>query len=258
MRSYVSSHGRAAWGQFGEGESVKNKYGYYRTVQGVVGECNCIYMYPGTQKHRPVHLDDGTDNGSCGVLLDSISWLHDKLGIATQQGGFRSCQFNNVVASQYDYALGEYIPWHTDANELFGHNALIASVSLDSPGAFVFAPRMGTDFANRWYHKNLAIRKEKQKQGGVRGVLPLFPGDVMIMCGTFQENMMHKTLPVSRITPSIFGDFPAVNPRLKDSLEELLAVMPSIRKRKRSVITFRRIARRIKPTPSSDVPTDVT
>ena len=40
------------------------------------------------------------------------------------------------------------------------------SVSLDSPGAFVFAPRMGTDFANRWYHKNLAIRKEKQKQGG--------------------------------------------------------------------------------------------
>ena len=227
-----------------EQPGAKKKYSYYRTVQGVVGECNCIYMYPGTQKHRPVHLDDGTDNGSCGVLLDSIGWLHDKLGIATQQGGFRSCQFNNVVATQYDYALGQYIPWHTDANELIGHNALIASVSLDSPGAFVFAPRMGTDFAHRWYHKQLAIRKEKQKQGGVRGVLPLFPGDVMIMCGTFQENMMHKTLPVSRITPSIFGDFPAVNPRLKDSLEQILAVMPSIRKRKRSVITFRRIVRR--------------
>ena len=38
-----------------EQPGAKKKYSYYRTVQGVVGECNCIYMSPGTQKHRPVH-----------------------------------------------------------------------------------------------------------------------------------------------------------------------------------------------------------
>ena len=89
---------------------AKNKY-YYKLVQGVIGECSWNYKYPGTQRHPLVHLDEGNDNGSCGVLVDSLGWLHDKLGIATQQGGFRSCQFNNVVASQYDYVLGEYIPY---------------------------------------------------------------------------------------------------------------------------------------------------
>ena len=121
---------------------AKKKYSYYRTVQGVVGECKCSYMYPGTQKHRPVQLDDDTDNGSCGVLLDSSGWLHDKLGIATQHGGFRSCQFNNVVANQYKNGLDQYIPWHTDASEIIGPNPLIVSITLNSPGVFCFAPSL--------------------------------------------------------------------------------------------------------------------
>ena len=119
-----------------------------------------------------------------------------------------------------------------------------ASICLESPGAVAFAPKKSMDFGRLWYHKRAHSAKEKQRVAGVRGVLALFPGDLMITRGTFQENMVQKTLPFSRITPSIIGDFPAVNPRLKDSLEQLLAVMPSIRKRKRSVITFRRIVRR--------------
>ena len=164
------------------------------------------------------------------------------LGKATDQGGFRSCQFNNVVANQYEYGLDQYIPWHTDAYEVIGPNALIASVSLDCPGAFVFAPRMGTNFARRWLHKRRGERgqKQKQKEAGVRGALPLFPGDLMIMRGTFQENMVHKTLRFSRITPSVIGDFPAVNPCLNESLEQLLAVMPGLGKRRRFDITFHR------------------
>ena len=62
----------------------------------------------------------------------------------------------------------------------------------------------------------------------------------VIMCGTFQENMVHKTLRYSRITPSVIGDFPAVNPCLNESLEELLAVMPGLGKRRRFDITFHR------------------
>ena len=99
---------------------------------------------------------------------------------------------------------------------------------------------MGTDFANRWYHKNLAIRKEKQKQGGVQGVLPLFPGDLMIMRGTFQENMVQKTLPLSAITSSTIVDYPAVNPRVKKSLEDLVDAKPNLGKSRRVEITLKR------------------
>ena len=85
----------------------------------------------------------------------------------------------------------------------------------------------------------------------VRGCVALFPGDLMIMCGSFQENMVHKTLQFSHIKPCILEAFPAINPNLKKRLEELVAEMPSLRKRKRTVCTFKRTVRpRVKDTDS--------
>ena len=115
-----------------------------------------------------------------------------------------------------------------------------ASISLESPGVVAFAPRIGTIFARSWYHKKHQGKKENQKVAGVRGVLPLFPGDLMIMCGTFQEYMVQKTLPLSHVTLSTIVDYPAVNRRLKKSLEDLIAVKPDLCKRKRFEITFQR------------------
>ena len=91
------------------------KYAYFRELQAVVGECSyrcrCRELQRVAGKKHPVpHLDEGSDNGSCGVLMDSLGWLHNKLGIATDQGGFRSCQFNSVVANKYEYGLDQYIP----------------------------------------------------------------------------------------------------------------------------------------------------
>ena len=80
---------------------------WYASVQGVVKDTappSC-YGYPGIQHDPVVQLDSGDDNEPCGVLVDSLEWLHDKLGIATHQGGFRSCQFNSVVANKYEYGL---------------------------------------------------------------------------------------------------------------------------------------------------------
>ena len=66
----------------------------------------------------------------------------------------------------------------------------------------------------------------------------------MIMRGTFQENMVHKTLPFSRITPFIIEDFPAINPRLKKSMEELIVKKGGLGKRKRVELEFKRTGRR--------------
>ena len=217
----------------------KYKYAYFRMMEGVVGEWNCKDKYPGTQKHPLVHLDEGSDNGSCEVLVDSLKWLHNKLGIATDQGGFRSCQFNNAVAHQYKHGLDQYLPWNTDASEIFGPNPLIVSITLNSPGVFCFAPNIDMLLQEFSRPPNEFVAFSSS----LRGCVALLSGDLMIMCGSFQENMKHKTLQFSHIKPSILEAFPAINPNLKKRLEQLVAEMPSLRKRKRTVCTFKRTVR---------------
>ena len=143
----------------------------------------------------------------------------------------------------YQNEFDQYIPWHADSciykddkdnvDSIEVYSGIKASISLESPGVVAFARRS-------FYGKNYQRRKENQKLAGVRGALPLFPGDLMIMCGTFQEYMVQKTLPLSRVTLSTIVDFPAVNRRLKKSLEDLIAVKPDFCKRKRVENTFQR------------------
>ena len=56
----------------------------------------------------------------------------------------------------------------------------------------------------------------------MRGVLPFYHGDVMIMCGSFQENFVHKALRNPDITRTVIDSFPAVNTSIRPSVERLL------------------------------------
>ena len=193
-----------------------------------------------------LHGIDG--NNPWKVLADSVNSLHQRFGIANHQGGFSSCQFNEVVACEYQNEFDQYIPWHADSC-IYGdkdsmewmnvYPGMRASICLESPGAVAFAPKKSTEFGRLWYHKRAHSAKEKQRVAGVRGVLALFPGDLMITCGTFHENMVQKTLPLSAITSSTIVYYPAVNLRLKTSLEELVGVKPHLRKRRWALITFK-------------------
>ena len=100
--------------------------------------------------------------------------------------------------------------WHTDASEVIDPNALIASVSLGCPGVLCFSPKFGTPFAEQWYLKNVEKRMQNYRDKGVRGCVALFPGDLMIMCGSFQEHMLQRTLPFSHIKPYILRAFPGL------------------------------------------------
>ena len=75
----------------------------------------CCFGYPRDDHDCAEQLDGIDDNNPCKVLVDSVNWLHEKFGIATHQGGFRSCQFNDIVACEFNYELEQYIPWHTDS-----------------------------------------------------------------------------------------------------------------------------------------------
>ena len=85
---------------------------HYSTIQAVLNECICKYNYEGAAKHIVSQLFQGRDNGVCEVLLKSVEWVNDKLGLE------RSLQFNELVTNEYEHAKQEYTPWHSDTSPL--------------------------------------------------------------------------------------------------------------------------------------------
>ena len=200
----------------------------YSTVQAVTDECLSVGYstvgYSGTAMRPVVNLLDP----KCGVLWEVLQWVHGKIGNPVQGD---KLWFNQVVAIRY--ATGtEYMPWHTDASVLVGRDPMMLSVSVGpAPGALCFAPMRGTEFGRQ----SAAELGEE-----VRGMLPLFPGDVYIVCGSFQENFVHKTLQNAAITLPVIQSYPAVNTSIAPSVEKLLGDLADGVEGPRVVITFSR------------------
>ncbi len=133
--------------------------------------------------------------------------------------------FHQIVGNCYANALSQAIPWHSDQSDLLSHNADIVSVSLGCGGVFCYMPnerQVKSDF-----HKSLSLgktwgtRRQVAIERRLRGCVPLFAGDVLLMCGSFQECMQHKTLRYrpsggacseALRVPSIVGDVTAKHP----------------------------------------------
>ena len=148
-----------------------------------------------------------------------------------------SAKFSGASPSKIASASkNEKTPWHTDSNPLIDPYPTIVSVRLHSGGAFCFAPNYHGSFAgDRWHAKKNAKKKEKQCNAGVRGILPLFPGDLMVMVGSFHKHMVHKTLPCNKITREVIDGYPTVNQLIRASVGRLLEEMENDPQR-RSVI----------------------
>ena len=142
--------------------------------------------------------------------------VNDKLALE------RNLQFNKVVRNQYDIGKQEYVPWHTYKNRLLGRASLIVGLTLGAPGVFCFAPFYGVESASKWNHKCEETKKQRCKEGEVRESVDLWPGDLLLMYGTFQEHMAQKTLKIFRFNQSMFTDFPAANPKVSASWRRLI------------------------------------
>ena len=124
----------------------------------------------------------------CEVLLKSVEWVNDKLGLE------RSLQFNELVTNEYEHAKEEYTPWHSDTSPLLDDEGLIVSVTLGAPGVFCFAPFYGAESAREWFYKTEDHRKQCYVDKCVRGCVALWCGELMSLCGTFGEHIAHKSL----------------------------------------------------------------
>ncbi len=131
--------------------------------------------------------------------------------------------FHQIVGNRYDKTMNQAIPWHSDESALLSSNTDIVSVSLGCGGVFCYMPKQkapgfyrSLQLGGQW-HK----RRQAAIDGHLRGCVPLFAGDVLLMCGSFQECMQHITLPFRSSgracaeavrVPSIVGDVMAQYP----------------------------------------------
>ena len=83
------------------GTKLGSKHKMYSTVQAVLNGCCCKYEYEGVGKHIVNKLYEGTDNGVCQVLLESLEWINHMFGLE------KGLEFNEIVANQYVHNRGE-------------------------------------------------------------------------------------------------------------------------------------------------------
>ena len=95
--------------------------------------------------------------------------------------------------------MNQTIPWHSDQSDLLSRNTDIVSVSLGCAGLFCYMPSEKAQHSD--FHKSLKLgrdwheRRRAAIDSGLRGCVSLFAGDVLLLCGSFQECTQHKTLP---------------------------------------------------------------
>ena len=164
----------------------------YKTIQGTTGHCTCKSRFAGNAKHELYRVAD------VPALKSFEDWVngHDVS---------HNYRVNEVLGNIYSREDDEHINWHDDTDELYQTSTDVLSLSVGSPGVFCFQPRKN-DSDDRLYQvtgaKRLKIKARRQQaiDKGLRGLVPLFSGDLLVMSGNCQYYMQHKTLKFSRLT----------------------------------------------------------
>ena len=222
-------------------KSKGNVRHHYNTVQANTNGCTCKYHYEDFSHNLLFKLPDDR----CNILTVIMDWMRS--GFLDEKDGDL---FNELVTNSYDpneQDARAFIPWHSDQSSVIGDRATILSVSTHSPGAFCFAPKKDSELEARWRSmlSSWETVVQKEMRANVRGVLPLFPGDLMGMWGSAQVHLQHKTLRADHITDAHLMRYPAVNSNIRASVRTLLAWISSHEPTKRGVVTFRKIVNHV-------------
>ena len=205
---------------------------WYRSVQATVDNCMCKYKYEATKRHEVYKVED------IPVLKEMLEWVHSLGDIRLRQ------QFNEILGNVYMRDLDECVTWHSDANTLYSESTDVLSVSGSALGLFCFQPRITGFVADiigkKW---NVVQRDDFFVTHKLRGLVPLFPGDVLLMSGTCQQHLDHETLKFSALKniAAILKAYPATSAISKVLLSDEALYTKECLNPKRTNITLRRI-----------------
>ena len=159
---------------------------------------------------------------------------------------------NEVLGNIYSREDDERINWHDDTDELYQTSTDVLSLSVGSPGVFCFQPRKN-ESDNRLYQALYQVtgaksckkdaRRQQARDKGLRGLVPLFSGDLLVMSGNCQYYMQHKTLKFSRLTDTakVLAAYTATSETAKELLPRVSIKPKNISLVDRGNFTGRRI-----------------
>ena len=167
----------------------------YNTIHAVAGHCMCKSKNANTASHPVFRLNE------VPVLEIVTSWLHEMCQTPPEQ------MFTEIVANDYSYNLDQAMGWHTDKNCLLRKSTDIVSLSIGAPGIFCYQPdvRSAAQFLEFPFGTE---RRNTMIKAGLRGFVPLFSGDILLMSGTFQEYLCHKTLRFTTAAEDVSAKYP--------------------------------------------------
>ena len=147
--------------------------------------CTCKYVYEGNVRN-PLIKTSGVP-----AVSNFLRSFYVKCNARSEH------HFQQIIGNHYDRASNQSIHWHSDKSTLLSDNTDIVSVSLGCAGVFCYMPNERE--VSSIFHRSLELGKWKNRRQTaidrrLRGCVPL-SGDVLLMCGSLQECMQHKTLP---------------------------------------------------------------
>ena len=203
-----------------QGENRKTRW--YTSVQACSKLCICKYEFEGVGRHVSYKLHE------VPILQTFFDWIH---GLGDLE---EALHMNEVLGNVYDRADDEYIPWHSDLDSLYENSTDVLSWSVGSPGIFCFRPRDNEvdDTLYRMEGSKGSSAKDKRERAiaaGLRGLVPVFAGDIILMSGRCQVFLKHKTQQFSDLSDimRLLKAYPATLQSSKD-LMHLVCAKPEL------------------------------
>ena len=121
-------------------------------------------------------------------MNELAQWLHCLYVPERQE------HFNQVVANVYARQLDQNIRWHSDRNPLLAEDTDICYITLGPAKLLCFAPHDDCPF--RQAGRLLEDRKEAARRAGLQGFVPLMPGDMFLVTGSFPTSLRAQDVEV--------------------------------------------------------------
>jgi alkylated DNA repair dioxygenase AlkB len=192
--------------------AIRGKKRYYRTMHATAGACQCKPLREGLWKLKALKIED------IPPLQDVDDWLRSEAALAEHE------RPNQTGTNLYAFKKEEHIPWHSDDDCLVAAHCDVVSLSLGGVVGFCVAPSKSTQ--NEWYQvgqsywrRRYTGFKEDLNAEGLRFCIPLQHGDVLVMSGSFQRFLQHKTVHIvkgdfgeeMRLRPTYTGTSPGLD-----------------------------------------------
>jgi hypothetical protein len=166
----------------------------YRILHATAGGCKCKPLREGFGKLKAFEVEE------IPPLQDVDDGLRREAALAQHE------RPNQTGTNLYAFKQEEGIPWHSDEDCLVAAHCDVVSLSLGGVVGFCVAPSWSTQtewnkVGPTYWRRKYTQFKEDLNAEGLRFCIPLHHGDVLVMSGSFQRFLQHKTVPIVK------GDF---------------------------------------------------